>query len=209
MNILLRTPLAALLIAGLTGCVTTTTKGSFDHLYTASGKCITCINNPITGEPLNHDGEGVAPLGSDEANNQIEATQQEVKVQAAAQEPKYDIHKRTFMVAKNVDIAYIRVKREFNFYNLEQVQAEHGDSAWVVMNDPRFEYESLPSVFYKMRDYRTHNGTGLTIDTEIEKRTESSTQITLRFWLPQGTSDFNKKAIGKDLQQRIIDAINM
>ncbi|MFT6916616.1 MAG: hypothetical protein ACJAWL_002957 [Motiliproteus sp.] len=206
MNPVMRTTIAIAIAAALTGCATQ--DGKFNHLMTSNGKCLTCINNPITGKPLNHDGPGVAPLGSPEAKEQMKQNQDQVKSIAADQPAQYDIHKRVFMVAKNVDVAYIRVKHEFNFYSLEEVQAEHGRSAWEIIQSPTWKYDALLSVFYKMRGYRQHNGTELTIDTEIEKRTDSTSQITLRYWLPAGTSDYNKKLYGDGLQERIIKSIN-
>lgn len=198
--------LAAIALASvLTGCVTT--EGKFSHIRTDDGKCLTCINNPISGKPLNHGGPGVEPFFSDEHNKKITAEQERVKAIAAQQRPQYDIHKRVFMVPANVDMAYIRVKQEFNYYDLEMVKAEHGRSAYQVMKDPRFKYEALPGTFYKMRDYRQHNGTGLTIDTEILKNNDGSSKVTLRYWLPEGTSDYNKKRYGKGLEKRILQAI--
>src|SRR5690554_3151758 len=38
----------ACLVVTLAGCTTT------DHVY-SQGRCLTCINNPITGEPVNYD----------------------------------------------------------------------------------------------------------------------------------------------------------
>lgn len=201
----IRLPIAATIAALLSGCVTA--EGNFNHIRTDDGKCLTCINNPITGKPWNHDGPGVAPLGTPEAKEQIAAERARQKAVVAQQPPQYDEHKRIFVVPSNVDIAYIRVKKEFNYYDLEQVKAEHGRAAWQVMQDPRFKYEALPSVFYKMRDYREHNGTGLTIDTEILKKTDATSEVTLRYWLPEGTSDHNKNHYGEGLQERIIKAV--
>ena len=136
---------------------------------------------------------------------------EEAKAQAAPKqtEPVYDIHKRVFEVQKNVDIAYVRVKGEFNFYDLDMVAAEHGESAWQVIQDPRFKYEGVPGVFYKMRDVRKHNGNWLTIDSEVEKRTDTTTQITVRYWLPEGTTATVASRTGDELQQRINRALQL
>lgn len=196
---------AIMLTSVLTGCVTT--EGKFSHIRTDDGKCLTCINNPITGEPLNHDGSGVAPLGTMEAKEEMDAESNRVKTLATEQPPKYDISKRVFFVPANVDIAYIRVKGEFNYYDLDMVKAEHGESAWQIIQSPRFKYEAIPGTFYKMRTVRKHNGTWLTIDTEILKKTDATSEITLRYWLPEETSDYNKKRYGEGLEKRIVQAI--
>lgn len=189
----------------LTGCVTT--QGEFSHIRTDDGKCFTCINNPVTGEPWNHDGPGVAPLGSPETKEEVVAEREKVKASTAGQPPQYDIEKRIFTVDKNVDMAYVRIKEEFNFYSLEQVKAELGEDAWAVIQSQTWKYEALPSVFYKMRGYRKHDDISLTIDTEVEKRTDQTSRITLRYWLPEGTGNDSKKLYGDGLKDRIIDAI--
>lgn len=235
MKTLFKAPLAVALAVALTGCVTTQ-EGNFSHVYTKDGKCLTCINNPITGEPLNHDGPGIAPLGSEEHKAEVAAKKagfdKAVDEQGGA---STIVQKLIFTVPKPVDVAYLRIKREFNYYDLNQVKTEHGDMAWRVLRDPNFAYEAMPSTFYKMRDFLPHNSyimadgsvlhnidglstsdkqrvsashkMRLTVDTELMKESSKATSVTLRYWLPDGTSSHNTERIGKELQARVFNAI--
>ena len=144
------------------------------HMYSASGKCITCWNNPVTGKPINHDGkdntetENVSPSAN---NDTVEATKQ-------VQE-----HKISFPFSANVDIAYLKIKKALAYQSDQEIRQEWGSMASAKMETFAYHYEATPGVYYKMRADRKHNNVQAIIDTQIEKASAKSSQITMTYWL--------------------------
>lgn len=91
------------LAATLTGCSTT------EHVM-VGGKCVTCINNPLTGEPLNHDGSipGSTYKPSDQATAQSDSSG---SAGSSSGRKTFTESTTSFSVPVNVDVAFIRIKR--------------------------------------------------------------------------------------------------
>lgn len=197
------------LLSLLTGCA----NGQFDHIMTASGKCLTCINNPITGKPINHDGPGVAPLGSPEANKEIKAEQARVKEIAERLPPTWKKVNGQLTLPVPLDKAYIRIKREMRFSTPQEIHAEWGEDAGRVMDDIGWAYEAVPSVIYNMRTGRAVDGSRYItnerylLEVEMTKASENTTDMKYTFWFGRNSvSDTQAETIMKKDLERMVNA---
>lgn len=191
-----------LLILG--GCATN------KHMYTADGKCITCWNNPITGQPINYqEGEGENTSKAESTTGTQHATTSTPVTQTASKkkESSYKEYKVSFSAPVNVDLAYIKIKREYNYYTDQETKQEYGRVASMKMQSFSYKYSATPSVHYNMRAGRDHDGVRAVIDHEIEKRSNDSSFITITYWLKDGTT--NPTAFGESLKARGKKALNL
>lgn len=120
---LLAIVVAALAIAGCT---------MHDHVYT-QGRCLTCINNPVTGEPVNYDPEDEQPMPSEHASK-------------AASAP---VVPTTFVlnVPIDVDTAYAGLRSAFGFRSDADFNNDLRSDRLMQM-DEAYHYEATPGAFY-------------------------------------------------------------
>lgn len=190
---------ATLLITIVTGLILSGC-ASNKHIYTADGKCITCWNNPVTGEPINHDGSAHEQPSSEQQDSQVTAASSQTEVK-----DKFLEHKVSFNVPVNVDKAFIRIKKEFGYHSEQEIRQEWGSLASTKMGTFAYAYDATPSVYYHMRAARGHDGMHFVIDNQIEKEAEKESKITVTFWLRDTVANPNK--IGESLKRRVLKAL--
>ncbi|MCG8611859.1 MAG: hypothetical protein MI864_15130 [Pseudomonadales bacterium] len=95
------------LVTFVSGCA------SNQHVYSSDGKCLSCWNNPITGKPINHDGKANKEQPPQETQV-TESTATQTTVVSSTNKPTE--HKIAFTVPVNVDVAFLKIKKEFNYY---------------------------------------------------------------------------------------------
>lgn len=192
MNIL-KTSLLALTIL-LNGCATT------DHIYDSKGGCLTCFNNPFTGEAVNHDNS----TKNAEIADVVDVKETENK--QTNESVSYSMHQVKVISSKNVDVAFIKIKNDFQFQSEAEVRKEMGSYAEFKLRSLDYKWSALPSVFYKMGSARDVIGSRMNIEVVINKVTDSSSEIIAKFW-PRDDS-VNTNEVGKYLSARINNALN-
>jgi hypothetical protein len=168
---------------------------SNQHVYSADGKCLTCWNNPVTGNPINHDGQA----------NQGIAAQESQAVESTTNSPTE--HKLALTVPVNVDMAFLKIKKEFNYYTDQEIQQEWGSMAKVKMQTFAYAYDATPSVYYHMRAACNHDGIRAIIDSQIEKQSDKESNITITYWL--SNKSVNANQFGESLKTRIKKVLNI
>jgi hypothetical protein len=185
----------------VSGCATD------QHMYSADGKCITCWNNPITKKPINHD-------GSEQTLNKAQAQNAEAANRAVSGTPsrtmetgsqQYIEHTTKFSVPSNVDIAFLKIKKEFNFYTEDEIRKEWGSLTAVKLRSVDYAYDAVPSVFYHMRSEREHDTLMIVLDVKIEKQSDTASQIEVMYTLDG--SGVNTDRLTASLERRIRAAI--
>lgn len=185
------------LIILVSGCA------SNQHVYSSDGKCLTCWNNPITGKPINHDGKANQEQSTQETQGSESTTQTAV----ASSNDKPTEHKIAFTVPVNVDLAFLKIKKEFNYYTEQEIRQEWGSMAEAKMQTFAYAYDATPSVYYHMRADRNHDGIQAIIDSQIEKQSDKDSKITITYWLRD--KSVNANHFGTSLKSRIQKALNL
>jgi len=127
------------------------------HFRSPDGTCWTCLNNPVTGNPLNHDGE----YGGAIARETEKITRATIIGDAQI----------------NVDLAYIRIKQAFNISTKAELESSNYTSDNYKVNDRSHEHKAVPGVYYVLADsYRWGS-----VRFEIEKLGGIRTEITVRY----------------------------
>lgn len=175
---------------------------SNQHVYSSDGKCLTCWNNPITGKPINHDGNAKQKQTAQESQT---TTTETTVVNTITDKPSD--HKISFTVPVNVDVAFLRIKKEFNYYSEQEIRQEWGSMAEAKMQTFAYAYDSTPSVYYHMRASRNHDGIQAIIDSQIEKQSDKESKITITYWLRDNS--VNVDQFGESLKNRTRKALNM
>lgn len=176
--------------------------GCGNHVYTKSGKCITCFNNPVTKKPLNHDGSAnKATASTAETNKPAEASKPKAKNNKPLE------HKFTFSVPVGVDFAFVRIKREFKYQTDQEIKQEWGRMASMKMKTFAWAYDAVPSAYYHMRAVRHHDDIELILDSLIEKSTDKQSLITMTFWSQDKSIDVEQLA--KSLEKRTKNALSL
>lgn len=178
---------------------------SNQHVYSSDGKCLTCWNNPITGSPINHDGEANQEQPAEQAQVTESTNTQTTVVNTTADKPTE--HKVAFTVLVNVDVAFLKVKKEFNYYTEQEIRQEWGSMADAKMQTFAYVYDATPSVYYHMRADRNHDGIQAIIDSQIEKQSDKESKITITYWLRDKSVNANQ--FGDSLKTRTRKALNI
>jgi hypothetical protein len=191
MNKMLLSIAAASLITGCSG-----------HIYTKDGGCLTCINNPISGKPVNHDGQ------SAKKKQDTQATQQKSEVSGVAVSESQDWTQSeiTFNVNKQIDLLAVKIKNEFRFESDEDIRREWGKYASDRFQVKSWKWQAVEGVYYHMASYKDHGEQHIPIDVVIEKVTDTSSKVVVNF----GVEGNKAKAIstGITLKERILKAVN-
>lgn len=193
------------IVFSLTGCVTTTTQG--DHTY-VNGKCITCFNNPLTGEPANYENE--------QLNTNSEAA---TTASCGTPKSKYDnvYHradkrwcsnltlpgakwsneiKHSELVKQGVDMAYINAKKLLQFLDADDKPQQYRDKAQI---------DSIPSTYYSVTS--RYGGPVMQLDwmadyqLELKRVSKTTTRVTIKY------KTYSKDMNPAEFQQRIINVI--
>lgn len=174
---------AVIVSAGmLTGC---------NDLYTKDGACVTCFKDPFgvvsVGPSTSSNAGSVNPVGSG------------VKVESAGN------HVIPFTVKTDVDVAYIRMKKEFGFRTTDEIKAKYGDfAAGFKLKSDEFRYDVTPGVQYHMRMDIPHAGKSVVLDCVVEKVAPGKSNITLSYFLPAGA---DAKSYEASLKARVMKAL--
>ena len=179
---------AGVITALLAGCTTT------DHMY-SNGQCLTCINNPLTGEPVNYDPDE-NPVFEQQAATGADA-QQPTSVASGDGRGSFLIESTV-----GVDTAYARLRSGFAFRSPSDFGTGMSDS--FQMQDVAWHHETNPGSFYRISDYerQTINGTEhrIVLKAQIE-RNGSGSRIKVNFG-PSGRHSYNSEDMQAALEQR-------
>ena len=178
---------------------------SNQHVYSSDGKCLTCWNNPITGKPINHDGEANQEQTAQQSQVTQTTTTETTVVNTTTAKPTE--HKIAFTVPVNVDVAFLKIKKEFNYYTEQEIRQEWGSMAEAKMQTFAYAYDATPSVYYHMRADRNHDGIQAIIDSQIEKQSDKESKITITYWLRD--KSVNASQFGESLKLRTRKALNI
>jgi hypothetical protein len=174
------------------------------HQYSSTGACLTCWNNPITGETINHNQAQTQQIYADKQQQigRAKKTAAILKQKAVCGETV------KFNMSSNydVDTVYTALKREFGYKNQnEKYKITNTEwKQWYLDKDP-MRHEITPGVRYRMEDMVAHNGENNFINMEIEKF-GSVAKIYVDY-CDQGREGFVAD-IESSLKERISNAIN-
>lgn len=181
---------ASVVALALAGCSTS------EHLY-VDGRCITCINNPLTGEAINHDPE-VTGAG---AGDVTDTGPQHTAVNNGVGE--FQIESRV-----DVDTAYARIRSNFSFRSPDDFNDNYRSDKLAQM-DAAWHHETTPGAFYKMSDYEDVVVGGsehdIILKTRIERNGDGS-RLAVKFF-PLGPAHYDTDAVQAALQQRFETAL--
>ena len=191
MNKTLLSLAAASLITGCSG-----------HIYTKEGGCLTCINNPISGKPINHDGK------STKEKQNTQAAQQKPQVSETTLNESHDWTKNeiTFKVNLLVDLLAVKIKNEFNFQSDEDIRREWGKYASDRFQVKSWKWQAVEGVYYHMASYKDHGEQHIPIDVVIEKITDTSSKVVVNFGVKGNKEKANATSL--TLKERILKAAN-
>ena len=187
--------LAAMTLA-ITGCAN-------NHMYDSKGQCITCFNNPLTGEGLNHDNKTQEHSSQQQASTSHSSSSNQKK----STSNKYVKHEVQFTVPVNVDVVFIKLKKEFNYQTEQEIKREWGSNAQYKLMSNSYAYDAVPSAYYHMKARRIHDGVKLNIDNVIQKQSDKESQIITTFWL--NDPSINATAFGESLKKRMEKTLNL
>ena len=184
--------MSLLLIFALSSCAS-------EPIYSSDGTCLTCWNNPLTGAPINHDG--------DAQKRQINRAGVAANQNSRPRQYSPKAHEVVFSAPVNVDVAYLNIKKEFHYFSEQEIRQEWGSMAGAKMQTFAFAYDATPSVYYRMRADRKHQGVQVIIDHTIEKQSTTHSKITITYWL--NDTSINPQTFGDSLQRRVQKTLNL
>ena len=166
----------------LTGCMT----GKDGHTY-IDGHCVTCLNNPVTGEAYNY-----TKKSPDYAQAKDYRRVQDEHLTAGELDNTPHLEGQTSLSAHiDIDTAYTRIKREFGFLTRKEWEQNY------LYDDGGILYEALPGVSYHMRFNVPHRYKGVTrthyIETTLHKNGRK-TDLTFKFWVQVSKGSLNQYA---------------
>ena len=184
------------LLIALSGCAAT------DHIYNSEGQCLTCFNNPLTGEALNHDGTNNTHMNVDREQSDSDSQEPQTSTQPVQ---SYTMHEVKYNAGINVDVAFIALKDEFEFRSAEEVKKEMGSFAEFKLRAADYEWKVIPQVSYVMGSAKKVMGSFMNLLVTVNKRTDTSSTIIVQYW-PRDKS-LNSEAVGKHLLERVEHAL--
>lgn len=120
-----------------------------DHLY-YQDKCITCMNNPLTGEPVNYDPDALpdgALAGSSSATVSQTADGYPPRLSLPGVSERQEL---SMIYLGDVDTASALLKNAFGYMTREEAIARHGNMAGGMMFSGDHSYSAVPGSFYSM-----------------------------------------------------------
>lgn len=159
--------LAAGMVA-LAGCA------AQDHYY-SNGVCVTCFDNPVTGEPLNYDpSETPEKVATNAEGETVDAKN------LGSQSGSVDIDSRV-----DVDTAYARVKSAMGFRSPGDFEKGNTMSDWQ-MNDSAWKHQTTPGAYYDLGDYgeQTIGGTQYDLVQRVQIEKDGSGSRIHYSWAP-------------------------
>lgn len=180
-------------LATLAGCA------GQDHYY-SNGVCVTCFNNPVTGEPINYD--------PNETPQKVAVSAQSETVGArslGSQSGSVDIE-----TSVDVDTAYARIKPAMGFRSPDDFEKGNTMSDWQ-MGDSAWKHQATPGAYYDLGDYgrQTIGGTQYHIVQRVQiQKNGAGTRIHYS-WAPADTRTlYDGDAMETALTQRLRAALD-
>lgn len=180
---------AGLITLAIAGCSTS------EHIY-VEGRCITCVNNPFTGEPINHD----------PAEQEI---RQVVGQDGSTETVAVSDGKGEFLIESPVDVdtAYARIRSAFTFRS--PADFTDGTTDQMQKLNVAYHHEANPGSFYRLSDYegaviegREHR---VVLKAQIERNREGS-RVRVSF-SSVGPVGYESDAMQQALKQRFETAL--
>ena len=136
-------------------------------------RCVTCFNNPITGEPIGEHDAGTT-------------AERQVRIQTHRPDPRYaisDTYEIDTVVTENVDVLFVRFKRAWNMKSPEDIRAERGGlQADLLLNqDNRYQWDVMPGVSYRIKTHLGGPSDYLFYDLSLEKAGVDKTFVNIRY----------------------------
>lgn len=168
-----------------------------NHVYSPAGACLTCVNNPVTGEALNYD-PSTTPMfksGSGSASdvgNSVEAG-------------KFFSGEFTMNGSRDVDTVYGMMRSSFGF-RTEQQMSRTPSGRWGMQSDA-WRHEVVPGAFYNLSDYArvSVDSVSLSIVMSVKiVKNRSGSIVTVGYEGNEG----NKSKVASALKIRVKSLIN-
>lgn len=187
----------ACLVVTLAGCTTT------DHVY-SQGRCLTCINNPITGEPVNYDPDENPVIEEQAVADAHEQARPKVPAGVTGN------GRGNFRIESGVDVdtAYARLRSGFSFRAPSDFGTGMSDA--FAQRDAAYHHEANPGSFYRLSDYHNQvvNGFESTIVLRAQiERNGSGSRINVEFAPTSGGLTYNADEMQEVLEQRFDAAL--
>ncbi|MCS2611059.1 hypothetical protein [Halomonas dongshanensis] len=113
-----------------------------DHYY-SNGVCVTCFDNPVTGEPLNYDpSETPQQVATNAEGQTVDAKSLGNQSGSVAIDSYVD-----------VDTAYARIKSAMGFRSANDFESPESITAKMQMGDVAWKHDRTPGAYYNLGDY--------------------------------------------------------
>ncbi|OBX34884.1 hypothetical protein A8U91_03947 [Halomonas elongata] len=167
------------------------------HQY-AQGVCITCVNNPLTGEPLNYDPDETPMQVAKNAEGETVGVQE-----LGPQSGKIQIESPV-----DVDTAYARIKPAFGFRSPDDFNHNDSNADWA-MGDEAWQHQATPGAFYNLSDYgdQVVGGVEYSIVQKVQIQKSGNGSRIIYKWFPSGKHPYDGAAMKAALKQRLNDAL--
>ncbi len=177
-----------------------------NHVYSAAGACVTCVNNPVTGEPLNYDPESTPMFksGSASAGTSV-AVSESRSTGGSAAAGMFFSGDFTLSGNRDVDTVYGMMRSSFGFRTEQQMSKT--TSGKFGMKSDAWKHEVVPGAFYDLSDYARVNVDGVSISIIMSAKiikNRSGSIVTIGY---EGTEG-NKANVASVLQRRVNSLIN-
>lgn len=166
------------------------------HAYSTDGKCLTCVNNPITGKPINYNPE------------QDAGTERHPGYEP---EPTHSAGSIAFQVPYDVEHAYYVVQREFSFPEAADSRGHlrpHRSGSVIdpeLAKDPHRRNFDVPGKFRYSQAFREHGTLHLVVGVKIRKVDHRTSKITVSYLSDDPTLEVWD--ISRSLRERVRSAL--
>jgi hypothetical protein len=160
------------------------------HHLEYGGKCLTCVNDPITGKPVNYEPK---PEISNDVSKTVKNTGNKLETGTVV-----------FSSGIDVDSAFAAIKPEFGFQSPDEIRRQYGTTSEWIFLSAEYGYDANPGAYYKMRRTVSHISDGVTyrdvvLECHIQKEGTGS-KVTMTWWKD---GILNGKAFTDSLLRRI------
>lgn len=180
-------------LAALAGCA------AQDHYY-SNGACVTCFNNPFTGEPLNYDPKQTPQQVASNAQGEAVDVQK-----LGAQTGSVDIDSRV-----DVDTAYARIRSAMYFRSPSDFDSPDSLSSKMQMGDAAWKHDRTPGAYYDLGDYgrQSIGNTQYSILQRVQIEKNGTGSRIHYSWAPAGSQiHYDGKAMESALTKRLKSAL--
>ncbi|CBV43923.1 hypothetical protein [Halomonas elongata] len=167
------------------------------HQY-AQGVCITCVNPPLTGEPLNYDPDETPMQVAQNAEGETVGVQE-----LGPQSGKVQIESPV-----DVDTAYARIKPAFGFRSPADFNHNDSNADWA-MGDEAWQHQATPGAFYNLSDYGDQivGGVEYGIVQKVQIQKSGAGSRIIYRWFPSGDNVYDGEAMKTAIRERLNAAL--